>query len=54
MGKADVECVSGCTCNVTILEGHTDEKNSQLHLHKFLVSQHEKCVVRVTGGPNNV
>jgi hypothetical protein len=28
MGQAQVECVEGCTCEITILEGHTADKTS--------------------------
>ncbi len=49
MGKANVTCVSGCTCQPNILNGHTTERSSQLTMHGFFVSQSEKCVIRLTG-----
>lgn len=36
---ADVSCTSGCTCEDSILEGHWEEKASQLDQHNFVVSQ---------------
>ncbi len=49
MGRASVMCVSGCTCEPSVLEGHSKERNSQLHLHTFYVSQAMKCVIEIKG-----
>jgi hypothetical protein len=35
MGKAKVECTSGCTCKSTTFDGTHSEKNTQLFLHSF-------------------
>mmetsp|Transcript_3873 Transcript_3873/g.8308 ORF Transcript_3873/g.8308 Transcript_3873/m.8308 type:complete len:495 (-) Transcript_3873:846-2330(-) len=48
MGKAKVECVSGCTCNAPVLDGHCVERNSQLHLFNFYVSQAAECIIAIT------
>ena len=48
MGQAAVRCISGCTCNDTVMEGHHDEKTSQLYLHEFSATQHDACVISLT------
>ncbi|KAI7846460.1 hypothetical protein COHA_000070 [Chlorella ohadii] len=48
MGKAKVECISGCTCEPTEFNGHVQDKVSLTALHRFPASQSEKCRIRVT------
>lgn len=48
MGKATVECVSGCTCETTELEGYTHEQVSLTSLHRFPATQSKNCRIRVT------
>ncbi len=47
MGIANVECVSGCTCEATVMDSHGDSKSSQTHLHTFTASQHKQCLIKV-------
>jgi len=50
MGAASVTCLSGCSCNSTIMEGHLGglDKSSQLHMHETHVTQSEDCVLAIT------
>lgn len=48
MGIGKVTCEGGCNCEESKMQGHHDERNSQLHLHNFLVSQSHDCIIRVT------
>ncbi|GAX74287.1 hypothetical protein CEUSTIGMA_g1736.t1 [Chlamydomonas eustigma] len=48
MGMARVECISGCICLGTKMDGHTTDKTSLLNLHEFKASQHEECVMAIT------
>lgn len=48
MGQAEVTCVSGCKCNSTIIDGHWAQKNSQLSMHRFSVSQAKECTLKIT------
>ncbi|PRW51157.1 hypothetical protein C2E21_5422 [Chlorella sorokiniana] len=48
MGKAKVECVSGCQCNETVFDGHVNDKVSLTALHRFPASQSPNCRIRVT------
>eukprot|EP00879_Flechtneria_rotunda_P013806 GHRR01014419.1.p1 GENE.GHRR01014419.1~~GHRR01014419.1.p1 ORF type:complete len:272 (+),score=66.88 GHRR01014419.1:1593-2408(+) len=47
MGKALLTCVSGCECADTIIDGHHEDRTSQLKLHRVYVSQHEECTMAV-------
>lgn len=48
MGRARVECRSGCTCEPSVLEGHWGVKASMQMIHKFRASQSARCTLRVT------
>lgn len=48
MGVASVKCTSGCTCDESKFDGHHEERNSQLNIHKIMVSQSQECVIVVT------
>lgn len=48
MGTAAVECVSGCSCERSTLDGTTPSHVSIFKTHSFKVSRHERCRVRVT------
>lgn len=48
MGSADVECVSGCTCQPVKLRGRSDHRISVPTPLMFPVSQHAACRIRVT------
>lgn len=47
MGQAEVTCTGGCTCPVTILEGHWEQHNSQLSPHRISVSQALDCTLKI-------
>ncbi|KAG1658766.1 hypothetical protein FOA52_001308 [Chlamydomonas sp. UWO 241] len=47
MGQAAVRCVGGCTCDESRIDGHNDEKNSQLHLHEFKATQADECLIEI-------
>lgn len=49
MGKVRVECVSGCDCDSDIIDGHTDQRSSQMHFHRVVAGQAEECKLRLTG-----
>ncbi|KAL4442042.1 hypothetical protein ABPG77_011303 [Micractinium sp. CCAP 211/92] len=48
MGAAHAECVSGCTCNPTTLEGTWEQRVSLFYMTRFHVSRHSRCRIRVT------
>ena len=49
MGRARIECVAGCTCAPTVLDGHLpDERASLRSMHTFEVSTLAKCALRLT------
>ncbi|GAB4813470.1 hypothetical protein N2152v2_000516 [Parachlorella kessleri] len=48
MGSAQVECVSGCTCDSAKLEGTWDRRATLMQMHEIWVTQHADCRVRVT------
>jgi hypothetical protein len=52
MGQARIACDSGCSCNVTVLDGHQEPRNSQTFLHSVFVSQAPECVVSITVLPD--
>lgn len=49
-GTASVECVSGCVCSTKgrVLDGTWAQKATLMQIHRFQVSQHQRCRVRVT------
>ncbi|GAB4818400.1 hypothetical protein N2152v2_005446 [Parachlorella kessleri] len=53
MGRAALECVGGCQCARTVLDGHwTVERASISLMHEFFVTQHPQCHLRVTVLPS--
>lgn len=48
MGMALVECASGCRCRATAIDGSWPKRVSLMQHHSFKVTQHMRCVVRVT------
>lgn len=48
MGLARVECRSGCTCTPTQVDGLWKQRVSLMQMHAFKVTQHPRCVIRVT------
>ncbi|KAL4422439.1 hypothetical protein ABPG75_008636 [Micractinium tetrahymenae] len=48
MGTARVECRQGCSCSPSRLDAIWKKRVSLNQIHSFQVSQHERCVVRVT------
>ncbi|PSC76523.1 Beta-glucan synthesis-associated SKN1 [Micractinium conductrix] len=48
MGVARVECRSGCKCEDTRIDSTWADHVSLQQIHMFRVSQHKRCVVRVT------
>jgi hypothetical protein len=52
LGRAAVECVAGCVCSPSVLEGHVadgDEERASLRsLHVVEVSSLLRCIVRLT------
>ncbi|GFH18797.1 uncharacterized protein HaLaN_15658 [Haematococcus lacustris] len=48
MGMASVECLSGCTCSPTILDGHHQARVSLVALHEVVATQAAQCVLQVT------
>ncbi|KAG1666906.1 hypothetical protein FOA52_005966 [Chlamydomonas sp. UWO 241] len=56
MGRARIECESGCACLPTEVDGHHTDKTSQLYLHEWMATQHKECIVKIsvlpeTSGP---
>ncbi|EFJ42302.1 hypothetical protein VOLCADRAFT_107349 [Volvox carteri f. nagariensis] len=47
MGRAAVQCETGCSCTPWILDGHHDPRTSQTFLHAFKATQAEECVISV-------
>eukprot|EP00798_Chlamydomonas_sp_ICE-L_P027312 gene27312-4616_t len=48
MGMAQVECISGCRCTTSILDGNTKERTSLLRLHNIRVAQTTACTLVIT------
>ncbi|EFN55332.1 hypothetical protein CHLNCDRAFT_134328 [Chlorella variabilis] len=48
MGTAQVACVSGCQCKKTVLDGTWEQQATLMQIHRFPVTQHAQCRVRVT------
>eukprot|EP00887_Chlorella_sp_A99_P003009 scaffold9.g3009.t1 len=48
MGKASVECVSGCTCKPNVMEGNWERHATLQQSHAFEASQAAACRLRVT------
>ncbi|KAL4431189.1 hypothetical protein ABPG75_006445 [Micractinium tetrahymenae] len=48
MGTARVECVSGCSCSATRLDGTWERKASLFTITRFHVTRHKRCRFRVT------
>lgn len=48
MGTARVRCVSGCTCQISKLDGTWQMRHSLFWFHRFQVSRHKRCRFRVT------
>eukprot|EP00887_Chlorella_sp_A99_P000470 scaffold17.g470.t1 len=48
MGQARVECLSGCACNASTLDGHWQKSASLQVMHAIQVTEHPKCRMRVT------
>lgn len=48
MGQAKVQCLAGCVCEETSFDGYWKEQSSLTELHRFQVTPHEKCRLRVT------
>lgn len=42
------ECVAGCACEEVRLDGHNPERNSQMFLEAFKVTQADECFIAVT------
>lgn len=40
-------CEGGCACAPSVLEGHWEQKNSQLSMHRISVSQSPKCTLKI-------
>lgn len=54
MGTANVSCVSGCTCTSITIDAHRKNQVSLPGLAQLeAVSQHPRCVLRVTVGSNS-
>jgi hypothetical protein len=47
MGQARVECISGCKCRPTVIEGN-HKSPSIPREHSVTVTQHPECQVKVT------
>ena len=45
--RADISCISGCTCATTRLAGHWGKASSGTWSHPFTVSQSRECVLRI-------
>lgn len=48
MGAASVECVAGCRCDSTAMEGHWNQHATLVQTHEAQVTQAAKCRIRVT------
>jgi hypothetical protein len=47
MGQASVECIKGCECRPSIIEGN-HKSPSVPHEHIVHVSEHPECEIKVT------
>ena len=48
MGRANLTCLRGCTCQPLLLEAHHAERSSQTYLQHVYVTQSPECVVELT------
>ncbi|KAL4432396.1 hypothetical protein ABPG77_001695 [Micractinium sp. CCAP 211/92] len=48
MGRAKVECISGCTCEPNVLDGWWERHASLQVMHTIRVSEHPKCRIKLT------
>ncbi|EFN59047.1 expressed protein [Chlorella variabilis] len=48
MGKAEVECISGCECETTVLDGWWERHASLQVMHTVMVTEHPKCRIKLT------
>ncbi len=46
-GGAEVTCEGGCVCLPSVLEGHWEQRNSQLSMHRVSVSQSPQCTLKI-------
>lgn len=46
VGKAKVECVSGCSCKAKVLDGKNSRPTSELHTERMEVSVRGGCAER--------
>lgn len=43
MGTARLSCLSGCTCEVALLDGHNDEPLTHTYTTRLALTQHPQC-----------
>eukprot|EP00877_Chromochloris_zofingiensis_P014366 jgi/Chrzof1/9183/Cz03g39010.t1 len=48
MGQVNVECISGCKCNATVLDAKNKMPRSELHSQRLPISPHKDCVMKLT------
>jgi hypothetical protein len=53
MGRASIECVRGCTCEKSVLEGHHIKRISVPVEHQFVVTAAHHCEMKVTVLPDS-
>lgn len=47
MGRAQLSCVAGCSCNASVIDAHHSDRSSVVQLHEVAVTPHKRCVVRL-------
>lgn len=48
VGKARVECISGCKCSSKVLDGKNKRPTSELHTERMEIGAARECVLRLT------
>ncbi|KDD71592.1 hypothetical protein H632_c4729p0, partial [Helicosporidium sp. ATCC 50920] len=51
-GEALIECVEGCRCQPSVLDAAWGNPSTQSYISTFRVTEHERCVVRLTVQPS--
>ncbi len=48
IGRVRVECVSGCSCKATDMDGQNKLRTSEIHTERMEISPHKECRVKIT------
>lgn len=52
MGRAQLSCVSGCSCGSSVIDAYHSDHSSTAQLHEVAATPSRHCVVRLTVLPD--